>query len=77
MMPTGGVTLDSAADYLEAGAVAVGLSGALLGDVLLGGDLAALSARAEQLISSVAMFEPSTAVPSPPDRLAAERNAHS
>lgn len=56
MMPTGGVTLDAAAQYLDAGAVAVGVSGALLEDVLLGGDLAALSARAEQLMSSVSKF---------------------
>jgi 2-dehydro-3-deoxyphosphogluconate aldolase/(4S)-4-hydroxy-2-oxoglutarate aldolase len=54
IMPTGGVTLDAAAHYLDAGAVAVGVSGALLEDVLLGGDLAALSARAKQLMSSVA-----------------------
>ena len=53
IMPTGGVTLDAAAHYLDAGAVAVGVSGALLGDVLLGGDLAPLSARAEQLMASV------------------------
>ena len=53
LMPTGGVTLEAAAHYLDAGAVAVGVSGALLGDVLLGGDLADLSARAEQLMSSV------------------------
>jgi 2-dehydro-3-deoxyphosphogluconate aldolase/(4S)-4-hydroxy-2-oxoglutarate aldolase len=54
IMPTGGVTLDAAADYLDAGAVAVGVSSALVGDVLLGGDLTALSTRAEQLMSSVA-----------------------
>jgi 2-dehydro-3-deoxyphosphogluconate aldolase / (4S)-4-hydroxy-2-oxoglutarate aldolase len=54
IMPTGGVTLDAAAHYLDAGAVAVGVSGALLEDVLLAGDLAALSARAKQLMSSVA-----------------------
>ena len=54
IMPTGGVTLDAAAHYLDAGAVAVGVSGALLEDVLLGGHLAALSARAKQLMSSVA-----------------------
>jgi 2-dehydro-3-deoxyphosphogluconate aldolase/(4S)-4-hydroxy-2-oxoglutarate aldolase len=53
MMPTGGVTLEAAAHYLDAGAVAVGVSTALLQDVLLGGDLAALSARAERLMSSV------------------------
>ena len=58
IMPTGGVTLDAAADYLKAGAVAVGVSGALLEDVLLGGDLTALSARARQLMSSVAERNP-------------------
>ena len=53
LMPTGGVTLEAAAHYLDAGAIAVGVSGALLADALLGGDLTALSARAEQLMSSV------------------------
>ncbi len=53
IMPTGGVTLQAAAEYLDAGAVAVGVSGALLEDALLGGDLAALKARAHQLVSSV------------------------
>jgi 2-dehydro-3-deoxyphosphogluconate aldolase / (4S)-4-hydroxy-2-oxoglutarate aldolase len=53
LMPTGGVTVEAAAQYLDAGAVAVGVSGALLGDVLLGGDLSALAARAERLVSSV------------------------
>jgi 2-dehydro-3-deoxyphosphogluconate aldolase/(4S)-4-hydroxy-2-oxoglutarate aldolase len=52
-MPTGGVTLEAAAQYLDAGAVAVGVSGALLGDVLLGGDLSALAARTERLVSIV------------------------
>ena len=74
MMPTGGVTLEAAAHYLEAGAVAVGVSGALLGDVLLGGDLAVLSARAEQLMSSVSRSGPSMAADNPPDRFTAERN---
>ena len=62
MMPTGGVTLEAAGYYLDAGAVAVGVSSALLGDVLVGGDLGDLAARAEQLMSSVSRF--------------AERNAH-
>jgi 2-dehydro-3-deoxyphosphogluconate aldolase / (4S)-4-hydroxy-2-oxoglutarate aldolase len=53
IMPTGGVTLESAGDYLDAGAVAVGVSGALFEDALLGGDLGALKRRAQQLISSV------------------------
>jgi 2-dehydro-3-deoxyphosphogluconate aldolase / (4S)-4-hydroxy-2-oxoglutarate aldolase len=53
IMPTGGVTLDAAVNYLDAGAVAVGVSSALFSDALLGGDLAALALRAEKLISSV------------------------
>lgn len=53
IMPTGGVTLQAAAKYLDAGAVAVGVSGALLADALLGGDLDALKTRALQLVSSV------------------------
>jgi 2-dehydro-3-deoxyphosphogluconate aldolase/(4S)-4-hydroxy-2-oxoglutarate aldolase len=53
IMPTGGVTLEAAGDYLDAGAVAVGVSGALFEDALLGGDLDALKRRAKQLISSV------------------------
>jgi 2-dehydro-3-deoxyphosphogluconate aldolase/(4S)-4-hydroxy-2-oxoglutarate aldolase len=55
IMPTGGVTLEAARDYLDAGAVAVGVSGALFEDVLLGGDLGALKHRAQQLVSSVKM----------------------
>ena len=74
-MPTGGVTLEAAAQYLDAGAVAVGVSGALLGDVLLGGDLAALSARAEQLVSSVSIGGPSAPVSGRPDQFVAGRNA--
>ena len=53
IMPTGGVTLEAARDYLDAGAVAVGVSGALFEDALLGGDLDALKRRAQQLVSSV------------------------
>jgi 2-dehydro-3-deoxyphosphogluconate aldolase/(4S)-4-hydroxy-2-oxoglutarate aldolase len=53
IMPTGGVTLEAAGEYLDAGAVAVGVSGALFEDALLGGDLDALKHRALQLFSSV------------------------
>jgi 2-dehydro-3-deoxyphosphogluconate aldolase/(4S)-4-hydroxy-2-oxoglutarate aldolase len=53
MMPTGGVTLEAAATYLRLGAVAVGVSGFLLGDALLTGDVSELKARADTLISSV------------------------
>jgi 2-dehydro-3-deoxyphosphogluconate aldolase/(4S)-4-hydroxy-2-oxoglutarate aldolase len=75
IMPTGGVTLEAAAEYLEAGAVAVGVSGALLEDILLGGDLAALSARAEQLMDSVSTIGSTMPVHSSPDRFAADRSA--
>ena len=53
IMPTGGVKLEAVRDYLDAGAVAVGVSGALFEDALLGGDLDALKHRAQQLVSSV------------------------
>jgi 2-dehydro-3-deoxyphosphogluconate aldolase/(4S)-4-hydroxy-2-oxoglutarate aldolase len=53
LMPTGGVTLDSARAYLDAGAVAVGVSTALLGDALVGGDLAELKNRAQRLVDAL------------------------
>jgi 2-dehydro-3-deoxyphosphogluconate aldolase/(4S)-4-hydroxy-2-oxoglutarate aldolase len=61
IVPTGGVTVDAAAQYLDAGAVAVGVSSALLADALLGGDLAALKVRAERLMSSVLKSGPTHA----------------
>jgi 2-dehydro-3-deoxyphosphogluconate aldolase / (4S)-4-hydroxy-2-oxoglutarate aldolase len=59
MMPTGGVTLEAAAAYLRLGAVAVGVSGYLLGDALLTGDVSELKARADTLVSSV-QLEPAS-----------------
>jgi 2-dehydro-3-deoxyphosphogluconate aldolase / (4S)-4-hydroxy-2-oxoglutarate aldolase len=59
MMPTGGVTLEAAAAYLRLGAVAVGVSGFLLGDALLTGDVSELKARADTLVSSV-QLEPAS-----------------
>jgi 2-dehydro-3-deoxyphosphogluconate aldolase/(4S)-4-hydroxy-2-oxoglutarate aldolase len=53
MMPTGGVTLEAAAAYLRLGAAAVGVSGFLLGDALLTGDVSELKRRADTLVSSV------------------------
>lgn len=58
IMPTGGVTLENAAGYLDAGAVAVGVSSALLGDALLDGDLTALAHRAERLVASSTPIRP-------------------
>jgi 2-dehydro-3-deoxyphosphogluconate aldolase / (4S)-4-hydroxy-2-oxoglutarate aldolase len=59
MMPTGGITLEAAAAYLRLGAVAVGVSGFLLGDALLTGDVSGLKARADTLVSSV-QLEPAS-----------------
>lgn len=54
LMPTGGVELSEVGAYLDKGAVAVGLSGALLVDALLpGGDLSALAERADQVVTAV------------------------
>jgi 2-dehydro-3-deoxyphosphogluconate aldolase/(4S)-4-hydroxy-2-oxoglutarate aldolase len=50
LMPTGGVTLEAAREYLRLGAVAVGVSGALFGDALTTGDLGQLAGRAAQLV---------------------------
>ena len=46
-VPFGGVDVDTARDYLAAGALAVGVGSALLGDALHGGDLGRLRQRAE------------------------------
>jgi 2-dehydro-3-deoxyphosphogluconate aldolase/(4S)-4-hydroxy-2-oxoglutarate aldolase len=53
LIPTGGVGLDHVADYLRAGAVAVGLGSPLFRDVLTGGDLGALAHRARELCDAV------------------------
>jgi 2-dehydro-3-deoxyphosphogluconate aldolase/(4S)-4-hydroxy-2-oxoglutarate aldolase len=54
LMPTGGVALHEAVAYLDRGAVAVGLSAALMGDALLpGGDLDGLADRAQHVVSAV------------------------
>jgi 2-dehydro-3-deoxyphosphogluconate aldolase / (4S)-4-hydroxy-2-oxoglutarate aldolase len=56
LIPTGGVGIDQVADYLSAGAVAVGLGSPLFGDVLRpdgGGDLTALAERARRLVAAV------------------------
>jgi 2-dehydro-3-deoxyphosphogluconate aldolase/(4S)-4-hydroxy-2-oxoglutarate aldolase len=53
IMPTGGVNATNAADYLRAGAVAVGLGGSLIGDALDTGDVDALAARAATALAAV------------------------
>ncbi|MCA5922137.1 bifunctional 4-hydroxy-2-oxoglutarate aldolase/2-dehydro-3-deoxy-phosphogluconate aldolase [Curtobacterium oceanosedimentum] len=53
VVPTGGIGVDDAADYLAAGAVAVGLGSPLIGDALSSGDLDALRSRAERLTAAL------------------------
>ncbi|MFL5863501.1 MAG: bifunctional 4-hydroxy-2-oxoglutarate aldolase/2-dehydro-3-deoxy-phosphogluconate aldolase [Solirubrobacteraceae bacterium] len=53
LVPTGGVALDQIADYVAAGAVAVGLGGPLVGDALDGGSLPELAGRARVALDAV------------------------
>ena len=55
LMPTGGVTPDNVGDWLAAGAVAVGLGGALVDAKLVAaGDWAGITARARRVADGVA-----------------------
>jgi 2-dehydro-3-deoxyphosphogluconate aldolase/(4S)-4-hydroxy-2-oxoglutarate aldolase len=54
LMPTGGVTLDNAGDWIRAGAVAVGVGTALLDSkAIASGDFAVLRAHAERIVANV------------------------
>ena len=54
LMPTGGVTLDNAGDWIRAGAVAVGVGTALLdATAIAAGDYKALRANAERIVANV------------------------
>jgi 2-dehydro-3-deoxyphosphogluconate aldolase/(4S)-4-hydroxy-2-oxoglutarate aldolase len=53
MVPPGGVRLEDAANYIAAGAIAVGIGSQLTGDALSGGDLGALAERATRLVQMV------------------------
>ncbi len=54
LMPTGGVTLDNAGDWIRAGAVAVGVGTALLdAKAIAAGDYAVLRANAERIVGNV------------------------
>jgi 2-dehydro-3-deoxyphosphogluconate aldolase/(4S)-4-hydroxy-2-oxoglutarate aldolase len=57
----GGVGLDEAAGYWEAGAIAVGLGGPLFGDAGSGGDLAPVRERARSFVGLAADFGRRTA----------------
>jgi 2-dehydro-3-deoxyphosphogluconate aldolase/(4S)-4-hydroxy-2-oxoglutarate aldolase len=53
-MPTGGVSLDNAADWIRAGAVAIGVGTALVDAKLVAaGDFAAISGRAARFVEAV------------------------
>jgi 2-dehydro-3-deoxyphosphogluconate aldolase / (4S)-4-hydroxy-2-oxoglutarate aldolase len=54
LMPTGGVTVENAGEWITAGAVAVGVGTALLDTKAIeSGDYAALRARAERIVANV------------------------
>ena len=54
LMPTGGVSIENAADWLRAGAVAVGIGSALVDAAAVkAGDFAAITQRAERLMQEV------------------------
>jgi 2-dehydro-3-deoxyphosphogluconate aldolase/(4S)-4-hydroxy-2-oxoglutarate aldolase len=54
LMPTGGVTLDNAGDWIRAGAVAVGVGSALLDNAAIAaGDYAVLEANARKIVANV------------------------
>src|SRR5712691_6110576 len=55
LMPTGGVTLDNAGDWIRAGAVAVGLGSALLDAAAIeSGRLKVLTANAQRVVENIA-----------------------
>jgi 2-dehydro-3-deoxyphosphogluconate aldolase/(4S)-4-hydroxy-2-oxoglutarate aldolase len=54
LMPTGGVTVENAGDWIRAGAVAVGVGTSLLDSTAIAaGDFAVLRRNAEQMIANV------------------------
>ena len=59
LMPTGGVTLDNAGDWIRAGAVAVGVGSALLDAKAIDeGRLDVITANARRIVASVASARP-------------------
>ena len=65
LMPTGGVTLDNAGDWIRAGAVAVGLGSALVDAAAIQrGEFDVLTANARRVVASVAAAREGAPVPS-------------
>ncbi|MRG59958.1 2-dehydro-3-deoxyphosphogluconate aldolase [Agromyces sp. CFH 90414] len=60
LFPTGGVRPAELGAYFDAGAAFVGVSGLLLHDALLGGDLADLGARTRASLAAVDAGDPAT-----------------
>ena len=54
VIPSGGVDIASATEWIRAGAIAVSLGSPLLQDAFKGGDLTALAGRARDLVARVA-----------------------
>lgn len=58
LIPTGGVTIDNAKEFLQAGAIAVGLSGQLFPqEAIANGNWVEVTQRARTLLRSLAMVE--------------------
>ncbi|PCN49064.1 2-dehydro-3-deoxyphosphogluconate aldolase [Curtobacterium sp. 'Ferrero'] len=53
VVPSGGIGVEDAGDYLAAGAVAVGIGSPLVGGALTDGDLDGLRSRAERLVAAL------------------------
>jgi 2-dehydro-3-deoxyphosphogluconate aldolase/(4S)-4-hydroxy-2-oxoglutarate aldolase len=54
LMPTGGVTMDNAGEWIKAGAVAIGVGSALVDlKAVAAGNFAQIAANARHLIESV------------------------
>jgi 2-dehydro-3-deoxyphosphogluconate aldolase / (4S)-4-hydroxy-2-oxoglutarate aldolase len=58
VVPSGGVDLDAAREWLTAGAVAVSIGGPLLGDALSGGDPRELRRRCREVLAVTAVARP-------------------
>jgi 2-dehydro-3-deoxyphosphogluconate aldolase/(4S)-4-hydroxy-2-oxoglutarate aldolase len=58
LVPTGGIRMENAADYLAAGSFALGTGSNLTGSVFTDGDLEVLRERAEQLMAAVSSAPP-------------------
>lgn len=52
VMPTGGVTLENLSDWIQAGAIAVGIGSDLTGEALRTGDISLVAKKAAQYVSA-------------------------